>query len=261
MDKFKQLVAGRLAYMDSTVEGFWSLFLSRLSYKFAGITFLALVFVFFQTLFPQFGFAFYQNTPSINLLSPIKPKTNSLFQEKTFTKTQILKFAHQTQVDLSLKPGSTILLQKGQPGEKTIQTKIVYHSGKEFSRETSLIKEKKPIAEILAVSVNLNEQTLNTPYGLLKYNRKLTVWSTSYDATCRGCNQVTSIGLKTGYGVIAVDPKIIPLRSKVYVPGYGIAIAGDTGGGIKGNKIDLGFDDLKNGWWSARFTEIYILSG
>ena len=40
------------------------------------------------------------------------------------------------------------------------------------------------------------------------------------------------LGVKAGYGVIAVDP-VIPLRSKVYVPGYGIAIAGDTGGSIK----------------------------
>ncbi len=39
--------------------------------------------------------------------------------------------------------------------------------------------------------------------------------------------------------VIAVDPKVIPLGSKVHVEGYGTAIAGDTGGAIKGNKIDL----------------------
>lgn len=260
MNKFKHLVAGKLAYIDSTLEGFWSLFLSRLSYKFAGIFFLALFFIFFQILFPNFSFAFHQNLPSTNLLSPIKPKTASLFQEKTLSKTQLLKFNRKTKIDTSLKTGSSKIIQKGQNGEKVIQTKIIYHSGKEFSRETSVIKEKKPVTEILAVSVNPDEQTLETPYGLLKYNRKLTVWSTSYDSSCRGCSQTTAIGLKTGYGVIAVDPKIIPLKSKVYIPGYGIAIAGDTGGSIKGHIIDLGFDDLKKGWWSARFTDIYILS-
>lgn len=260
MNKFKLLVAGKFAYIDSTVEGFWSLFLSRLSYRSTGITFLALVFVFFQILFPRFSFAFSPNLPTTNLLSPIKLQTNSLFKERTFTKTQVLKFTQKTEVDLSLKPGETKIIQKGQSGEKVVQTKIVYHSGQEFSREVTLLGEKKPITEILAVAVNPSEQTLDTPYGLLKYNRKLTVWSTSYDSSCHGCNQMTSTGLKAGYGVIAVDPKVIPLRSKVYIPGYGIAVAGDTGGSVKGNKIDLGFDDLKNAWWSARYTDIYILS-
>ena len=50
--------------------------------------------------------------------------------------------------------------------------------------------------------------------------------------------------MKQGYGVVAVDPKVIPLYSKLYIPGYGIAIAGDVGGYIKGNKIDLGYDSL-----------------
>jgi 3D (Asp-Asp-Asp) domain-containing protein len=65
--------------------------------------------------------------------------------------------------------------------------------------------------------------------------------------------------MQTGYGVVAVDPKVIPLGSRLYIPGYGVATAGDTGSSIKGNKIDLGFDDVKNGWWSSRFVEIYIL--
>src|SRR3990167_3865473 len=58
--------------------------------------------------------------------------------------------------------------------------------------------------------------------------------------------------------LVAVDPKVIPLRTRLYIPGYGFAIAGDTGGSIKGDKIDLGFDDVKTGWWSSRFTDIYL---
>ena len=42
-----------------------------------------------------------------------------------------------------------------------------------------------------------------------------------------------------GYGVVAVDPRVIPLKSLVYVEGYGFAIAADTGGAIKGKRIDL----------------------
>lgn len=103
-------------------------------------------------------------------------------------------------------------------------------------------------------------QTLKTPSGTFKYKKKLNVFATSYDSSCPGCSSTTALGLKAGYGVIAVDPNIIPLGSRVYVPGYGVAIAGDTGGSIKGNMVDLGFDNIQSGWWSARYTDLYILT-
>lgn len=259
MNSFKQFVAGKLASFDSTIEGFGSLFLSRLSYKSTGIIFMVLIFVFFEAVFPKLSFAFNQHSSNINLTSPIQPKTKSLFTEKSYIKSQELKFASKTQVDLTLKPGEIKVLQPGSNGEKIIQTKVVLYAGQEYSRENFLIKEKNPIVEIRAVGVDPSEQTLETPYGVIKYKTKLNVWATSYDSRCNGCNQTTSIGLKAGYGVVAVDPKVIPLRSKIYIPGYGIAVAGDTGGSIKSNKIDLGFDDLSNSSWTARFTDIYIL--
>jgi 3D (Asp-Asp-Asp) domain-containing protein len=103
------------------------------------------------------------------------------------------------------------------------------------------------------------QELVETSQGTTTFSRKLTVFSTSYDKNCSGCSETTALGLKTGYGVVAVDPNVIPLGSKIYVPGYGTAVAGDTGGSIKGNKIDLGFDDVRKGWWSSRFVEIYIL--
>ena len=100
---------------------------------------------------------------------------------------------------------------------------------------------------------------VKTPEGVLPFGQKLRVFATSYDKTCPGCNEITASGLPTGYGVVAVDPRVIPLGTKLFIPGYGLATAGDTGGAIKGNKIDLGFNDIKTGWWRARFVEIYIL--
>lgn len=67
--------------------------------------------------------------------------------------------------------------------------------------------------------------------------------ATAYTANCKGCSGITKTGLNLrknpSLKVIAVDPKIIPLGSKVWVEGYGVAVAGDIGGAIKGNKIDL----------------------
>ena len=67
--------------------------------------------------------------------------------------------------------------------------------------------------------------------------------ATAYCPCSKCCGQysngITANGMKAGYGVVAVDPKVIPLGTKLYVEGYGYCIAADTGGAIKGNRIDL----------------------
>jgi 3D (Asp-Asp-Asp) domain-containing protein/LysM repeat protein len=74
-------------------------------------------------------------------------------------------------------------------------------------------------------------------------SKEITVEATAYTATCEGCSGTTATGINLlenpDQKVISVDPTVIPLGSKVYVEGYGEAIAGDTGGAIKGNKIDV----------------------
>lgn len=81
--------------------------------------------------------------------------------------------------------------------------------------------------------------------------RILNVVATAYDPgplSCgSNCTGHTAIGLKAGHGVIAVDPRVIPLGSRVFVEGYGPAIAADTGSAIKGNRIDVCF----NSRWEA----------
>ncbi|WP_374967092.1 LysM peptidoglycan-binding domain-containing protein [Lysinibacillus sp. RS5] len=76
-------------------------------------------------------------------------------------------------------------------------------------------------------------------------SKEITVEASAYTASCEGCTGITATGinLKTNPNakVISVDPTVIPLGSKVYVEGYGEAIAGDTGGAIKGNRIDVFF--------------------
>ncbi|MEL4024881.1 LysM peptidoglycan-binding and 3D domain-containing protein [Lysinibacillus endophyticus] len=73
--------------------------------------------------------------------------------------------------------------------------------------------------------------------------KEITVEATAYTASCEGCSGITSTGINLKENpdakVISVDPTVIPLGSKVYVEGYGEAIAGDTGGSIKGKRIDV----------------------
>jgi len=91
-----------------------------------------------------------------------------------------------------------------------------------------------------------------------------TVTATAYTAECDGCSGVTSTGIDLNANpnqkVIAVDPSVIPLGTEVYVEGYGKAVAGDTGGAIKGNKIDLHVPSKgEANSWGVRTVNVEIL--
>ncbi len=91
--------------------------------------------------------------------------------------------------------------------------------------------------------------------GQIPQGRKLRVGSTAY--CLRG---YTASGTYVGPGTIAVDPRVIPLGTRVYVPGYGYAVARDTGGAIIGNKIDVWLPSLGQCYqWGYRHVTITIL--
>ncbi|MET1248766.1 peptidoglycan-binding protein [Sporolactobacillus sp. STCC-11] len=88
--------------------------------------------------------------------------------------------------------------------------------------------------------------------------------STAYTARCTGCSGTTATGINLlknpNAKVIAVDPSVIPLGTKLYVEGYGYAVAGDTGGAIKGRKIDVFFNDNSTALqWGRRTVKVKIL--
>ncbi|MEK3886770.1 3D domain-containing protein [Bacillus sp. FSL K6-3431] len=93
--------------------------------------------------------------------------------------------------------------------------------------------------------------------------KTMTVKATAYTAGCKGCSGITATGINLKKNpnakVISVDPKMIPLGTKVYVEGYGEAIAGDTGGAIKGKKIDLHMPTKKKALnWGVKTVKIKV---
>lgn len=89
--------------------------------------------------------------------------------------------------------------------------------------------------------------------------------STAYTANCSGCSGYTTTGINLKANpntkVIAVDPSVIPLGSRVYVEGYGYAVAGDTGGAIQGNRVDVFFPTKAGAYgWGSRQVKITILN-
>jgi 3D (Asp-Asp-Asp) domain-containing protein/LysM repeat protein len=110
----------------------------------------------------------------------------------------------------------------------------------------AVVKSKPSVQETKQTvpKINIVTKVNNKPVPEKKINNKvITVKATAYTASCKGCSGVTRTGvdLKSNPNskVISVDPTVIPLGSKVYVEGYGYATAADTGGAIKGNRIDV----------------------
>lgn len=76
-----------------------------------------------------------------------------------------------------------------------------------------------------------------------RYGRSIVVGASAYTAYDDGNSSYTYRGNRIHKGIVAVDPSVIPLGTRMYIPGYGYAIADDIGGAIKGNRIDLAFDN------------------
>ncbi len=205
-------------------------------------------------------------------------KTESRFEEKFSTISASIEKKTTYKDDPETEAGIEEVLDEGENGKKITTYKITFYkpantsdggpegdssevmqAKEEYSRELISTKIIDPKDKIISRGTKIVWKTLQTPDGEIKYWKKLRVYATHYDQHCPGCNEWTAIGMRAGKGVIAVDPKVIKLRSKVYIPGYGQAIAGDTGGSIKGNIIDLGFDDARTSGWTAHYVDIYLL--
>ncbi len=152
-------------------------------------------------------------------------------------------------IDFSLPPERTKVIDVGRPGLTLTMVDYTRTDGTLRKRIVARRVVRKPHARIVAEGVG-------TRYAIAQLGRRglqktsyiaaqaLEMIATAYTAQCGGCSGYTAGGYHAGHGIVAVDPRVIPLGSKLYIPGYGFAVAGDTGGAIVGHRIDLGFDTL-----------------
>ena len=188
-------------------------------------------------------------------------------EEKLATQVVKMEFTNEVKKIDSMDKGMVNVVRKGQEGEKEVTVKMVYEDGKEVSKQ---IVAEKVIKEPVNGLIEEGAKTLLvTSRGQYNFTRAIKMTSTAYDATFESCGKtpdnphygVTASGLKVRPGIVAVDPRVIPLGTWLYVEGYGEALAADTGGAIKGNKIDLYFDspsDVKK--YGKKSVKVYILN-
>lgn len=145
----------------------------------------------------------------------------------------------------SLKPGKVVIKNNGLSGEKTTSYLIRYEDGKPVKKtlmDNDIVQPEKRVYLI-------GSKGRYTSRGEFRSKRIVKMSASAYDPGPRSCGRYatgrTSLGLRAGHGVVAVDPKIIKLGSRLYIEGYGFAVAGDVGSAIKGRRIDLGFGSYR----------------
>jgi 3D (Asp-Asp-Asp) domain-containing protein len=157
--------------------------------------------------------------------------------------------------------------QKGVTGVIKTRTRIRTENGEEIWRKVEdEWLDQEPSDRIIAYGTQVIVRTLETEAGPIEYWRKISMLATPYNAASSGKDGdhprygITRSGLPAGFGIVAVDPKVIPLMTELYIPGYGRAVAGDTGGLIHGKRVDLGFDDGQPLPEIYEWRDVYILT-
>ena len=156
-----------------------------------------------------------------------------------------IDFAIEKKNDSSLLKGKEKVVTTGEKGTVARTYEVVKENGQVVSKtlqsEKVVQEPKKQIVAVGTKVITASVSRNNSPAPAS--GNEFYVTATAYTANCSGCSGVTATGLNLKANpsskVIAVDPSVIPLGSKVWVEGYGYAIAGDTGGAIKGKKIDV----------------------
>ncbi|WP_298713678.1 3D domain-containing protein [uncultured Veillonella sp.] len=104
------------------------------------------------------------------------------------------------------------------------------------------------------------QSTKNNNGAPSKYSKVLTMEASAYSSQDPGNGNYTATGSRLTKGIVSVDPNLIPLGTKLYVEGYGYAVADDVGGAIKGNRIDLAYDSRAEALQFGRQTvKVYVL--
>jgi 3D (Asp-Asp-Asp) domain-containing protein len=171
-------------------------------------------------------------------------------------------YASSVRYDYSLPVGQKVVQQAGVEGAKRTVYEALTVNGIEVSRELAGEETIEPVSEIVALGAQKIEIPIiengGAPPGEGECRERMVVWTTYYTEASAG-GTITRTGTGVYKGIIATDPSVIPLGTRMYVPGYGYGIAADTGGGVIGAHIDLAYGNNDVYDWGSKYVEICIL--
>ena len=179
-------------------------------------------------------------------------------REESIIEQSPIPFENEYQAVPDLEIDNQKVLQSGEVGANATRIRIRYEDGQEVSRQVEdEWTARQPQNRIIGFGTNLVEHTTDTPDGAISYWRAIPMYAVSYSPTSAG-GSITASGQPLRKGLVAVDTRYIPLGTRLYIPGYGEAVAADTGGAVKGRVIDLGYSDEDYVAWHQNVT-VYFL--
>ncbi|MBP2652575.1 MAG: yocH 1 [Firmicutes bacterium] len=180
--------------------------------------------------------------------------TEKLVTQKLPLESQIIR-----QPDNSMETGVEETAQIGEAGQKEVHFKVSFEDGHEVSREVideKVLTPAKP--QIIRVGTR---DTVETSRGAMRFRQIYRMEATAYNPTDGSGAGITASGIPARHGIVAVDPAVIPLGSRVFIPGYGLALAADTGGAIRGHRIDLCMESYgEASSFGRRMVKVYVIA-
>ncbi len=165
------------------------------------------------------------------------------------SRTETLPIEYEKWYDEKLSADQEVVVQEGKAAKRHVEVE-------------EIISDGKVVKTIVKNEVMERE---GTPGVLKTGNMEGTVGyvsemhATAYHPSDGDGRGITATGTMAGHGTVAVDPRVIPLGSSVYIPHYGHAIAADTGGAIVGNRIDLCMETFEECYnFGRRDIEVFI---
>ncbi len=178
--------------------------------------------------------------------------------EKLVTEQVVEPIPVVHQSDANLEKGVERTDSEGSTGIKQITTKEYFADGQavksEIVGETVLVPAQPQVIHVGS------RETVPTSRGDMRFRRIAYMEASAYHPNDGSGAGITATGVRARYGIVAVDPDVIPLGTRLYIPGYGLALAADTGGAIVGDKIDLCMEDYGEAYrFGRRTVKVYIL--
>jgi len=160
--------------------------------------------------------------PEPTIVAQLDPTATS---SETFTKWSVLPFREIVVEDTSLPAQTEVTVVEGEPGLAAVRYRVDYCGYVEVARQfvdEQIVRE--PVDRIVRRAPGPEGPSRGLPFGA----RPMVMTATAYTPYGPDTNGVTATGVTAKRGIVAVDPQVIPLGSRVYVEGYGYALASDT---------------------------------
>jgi 3D (Asp-Asp-Asp) domain-containing protein len=182
---------------------------------------------------------------------------------RSVVKTKVTAIPPEVTYELTrtVGPGRLVKVQDGEPGEVKKTIRVIYKGNRAIRSEVISIETRPAVPTIFHMGKTSNLASR----GSFVRGKVLEMTATAYDPSAgrgRYATGITASGLPAQFGVVAVDPRVIPLGTRVFVEGYGFAIAADKGSAIKGHKIDLCFPTRRECMqFGRRKVRVHVLKG